>query len=133
MINYALTLLLLAPRARPARGLAGSAVAADRAALLAGFARRVAECNDLSAAGEFVPLVVGGERVGAVQPEHAALLVEVAPETFALDEGDARCLQLAPSLASPAARTAAVAVAACLLYTSPSPRDGLLSRMPSSA
>ena len=26
-----------------------------------------------------------------------------------------------------------VAVIACLLYTSPSPRDGLLSRMPSSA
>ena len=25
------------------------------------------------------------------------------------------------------------AIAACLLYTSPSPRDGLLSRMPSSA
>ena len=28
---------------------------------------------------------------------------------------------------------AAVAAAPCLLYTSPSPRDGLLSRMPSSA
>ena len=27
----------------------------------------------------------------------------------------------------------ALAVGACLLYTSPSPRDGLLSRMPSSA
>ena len=27
----------------------------------------------------------------------------------------------------------AIAIAACLLYTSPSPRDGLLSRMPSSA
>ena len=27
----------------------------------------------------------------------------------------------------------ALAVALCLLYTSPSPRDGLLSRMPSSA
>ena len=26
-----------------------------------------------------------------------------------------------------------VAVSCCLLYTSPSPRDGLLSRMPSSA
>ena len=29
--------------------------------------------------------------------------------------------------------TAALAAAPCLLYTSPSPRDGLLSRMPSSA
>ena len=27
----------------------------------------------------------------------------------------------------------AIGMAACLLYTSPSPRDGLLSRMPSSA
>ena len=35
------------------------------------------------------------------------------------DERDDRCPQLASS--------------ACLLYTSPSPRDGLLSRMPSSA
>ena len=30
-------------------------------------------------------------------------------------------------------RGAAVALLGCLLYTSPSPRDGLLSRMPSSA
>ena len=33
----------------------------------------------------------------------------------------------------PAAREALAAFYACLLYTSPSPRDGLLSRMPSSA
>ena len=32
-----------------------------------------------------------------------------------------------------ASRTIPAAVALCLLYTSPSPRDGLLSRMPSSA
>ena len=31
------------------------------------------------------------------------------------------------------ARAAAAASSSCLLYTSPSPRDGLLSRMPSSA
>ena len=31
------------------------------------------------------------------------------------------------------ARIAAGLVTGCLLYTSPSPRDGLLSRMPSSA
>ena len=41
------------------------------------------------------------------------------------------------STAAVAAAAAAVAAAAaaktCLLYTSPSPRDGLLSRMPSSA
>ena len=32
-----------------------------------------------------------------------------------------------------AARSVAERIADCLLYTSPSPRDGLLSRMPSSA
>ena len=31
------------------------------------------------------------------------------------------------------ARNAVVRITGCLLYTSPSPRDGLLSRMPSSA
>ena len=36
-------------------------------------------------------------------------------------------------LAQPGGPTSAVAVNVCLLYTSPSPRDGLLSRMPSSA
>ena len=35
--------------------------------------------------------------------------------------------------ALPAARAATADLVACLLYTSPSPRDGLLSRMPSSA
>ena len=33
----------------------------------------------------------------------------------------------------PHARSGSAATATCLLYTSPSPRDGLLSRMPSSA
>ena len=34
---------------------------------------------------------------------------------------------------SPIAGTVTEVMVACLLYTSPSPRDGLLSRMPSSA
>ena len=38
-----------------------------------------------------------------------------------------------PVAPASAARAAAAAARACLLYTSPSPRDGLLSRMPSSA
>ena len=37
------------------------------------------------------------------------------------------------TLMNKAAKIAAVAPITCLLYTSPSPRDGLLSRMPSSA
>ena len=36
-------------------------------------------------------------------------------------------------LVSPAGEESARGVIGCLLYTSPSPRDGLLSRMPSSA
>ena len=39
----------------------------------------------------------------------------------------------APKPKKEAAKTAASGPKVCLLYTSPSPRDGLLSRMPSSA
>ena len=46
-------------------------------------------------------------------------------------------VQAQVNMATPSELDAAVASAAkaqiCLLYTSPSPRDGLLSRMPSSA
>ena len=63
------------------------------------------------------------------------LFVILSPDTFAR----------ASNLATMARQTVVVAIAAvgmtlvivhggiCLLYTSPSPRDGLLSRMPSSA
>ena len=40
---------------------------------------------------------------------------------------------IATTKASDAAASAVDAANSCLLYTSPSPRDGLLSRMPSSA
>ena len=42
-------------------------------------------------------------------------------------------LEAARGLARPAAWSLAALLGICLLYTSPSPRDGLLSRMPSSA
>ena len=38
-----------------------------------------------------------------------------------------------PAAKKPAAKKTAKKASPCLLYTSPSPRDGLLSRMPSSA
>ena len=38
-----------------------------------------------------------------------------------------------PSLTDPNVRATEIELYDCLLYTSPSPRDGLLSRMPSSA
>ena len=66
--------------------------------------------------------VVGdvGHKVGkgAVDLAHHAVLVVVNAEVFAFGG-------LEPE--------GAVAFFGCLLYTSPSPRDGLLSRMPSSA
>ena len=41
--------------------------------------------------------------------------------------------QLEKTSSIPAARKNIARILTCLLYTSPSPRDGLLSRMPSSA
>ena len=46
---------------------------------------------------------------------------------------DTAYVQLSNSFGSFATRKHTVMFSACLLYTSPSPRDGLLSRMPSSA
>ena len=43
------------------------------------------------------------------------------------------CKGVIIDFSSPAGAVAAAQYGACLLYTSPSPRDGLLSRMPSSA
>ena len=50
----------------------------------------------------------------------------VSPDTENADAILLRSHKLAPTALTPNLR-------ACLLYTSPSPRDGLLSRMPSSA
>ena len=46
---------------------------------------------------------------------------------------DAMQADIALVWAPPPGRLAALPHLSCLLYTSPSPRDGLLSRMPSSA
>ena len=47
--------------------------------------------------------------------------------------GDITSITAGTGLTTPAGGTGDVTINACLLYTSPSPRDGLLSRMPSSA
>ena len=53
---------------------------------------------------------------------YTRLITNQEVEAFAAISGDHNPLHLDPEYA-----------ATCLLYTSPSPRDGLLSRMPSSA
>ena len=75
---------------------------------------------------------------------HAAEAANVECELIVLDNGSddqgpdiarqfgAQVLVL-PGLLIGALRNRGAAIASCLLYTSPSPRDGLLSRMPSSA
>ena len=50
---------------------------------------------------------------------------------FSGDSGDG--MQLAGNIFSNVSATVGNDICTCLLYTSPSPRDGLLSRMPSSA
>ena len=59
-----------------------------------------------------------------VRTVHVGRLVEMEVESA--DEVDAMCRRL---LSNPTIEE----YECCLLYTSPSPRDGLLSRMPSSA
>ena len=54
----------------------------------------------------------------------------IASKFYGLEQGDVNTLWLIDGSISP---EAGEVVIDCLLYTSPSPRDGLLSRMPSSA
>jgi hypothetical protein len=71
--------------------------------------------------------------LGAILPWKANLefIAESGGQTFDL----ARFIADASSTAASRSLSAdlLVGASACLLYTSPSPRDGLLSRMPSSA
>src|SRR5680860_1237094 len=72
----------------------------------------------------------GGTRIhvdtdGAVPPSDAYTIITVEPGHTELEvNNDADTSAILASL---------VSAGRCLLYTSPSPRDGLLSRMPSSA
>src|SRR5665647_803154 len=61
---------------------------------------------------------------------HGAAVAEMDGDQVARRE---RFTQEAGALTGDETMRGAVKAIACLLYTSPSPRDGLLSRMPSSA
>ena len=65
----------------------------------------------------------GGLRTGRSSP---ALLEPIQVDAY----GSSMPMNQVGTISAPDARTLSVH---CLLYTSPSPRDGLLSRMPSSA
>ena len=66
-----------------------------------------------------------------INAEQAGALKIIAAEGDTLKIGDIAC-SIDTSAVKPEGKATPV-TAACLLYTSPSPRDGLLSRMPSSA
>src|SRR5680860_1591419 len=103
-----------------------------RTGLVATAAVRVELAEDLTARtlAACVPLLVDRDGSARSVPEHLRALT--SPEVLAV-EGElttrlvARAAHTTASTASPAQHMV------CLLYTSPSPRDGLLSRMPSSA
>src|SRR5680860_1050910 len=73
------------------------------------------------------PLRHGGLVVGRVVGVHHTLLCRLVQLLLGCGEGGGGRIGV------PVLRGAVEALEVCLLYTSPSPRDGLLSRMPSSA
>ena len=70
--------------------------------------------------------------LGPAVGRRQAVFTEVDEDHF-LDREDALAGDLVAHFAGQGDRGAAELGGGCLLYTSPSPRDGLLSRMPSSA
>ena len=96
-------------------------------------AGKVAKLN--VAEGEVVQIgttiLLFGDGADAVANEAAVTDVDASPAVTSDDLKQARELATAERAAAEASRSDRSG--SCLLYTSPSPRDGLLSRMPSSA
>ena len=67
--------------------------------------------------------------IGGTKDPDVAAIVELAPDLVVVNDQENRIEDHAALVAA----GLDVHVVRCLLYTSPSPRDGLLSRMPSSA
>ena len=80
---------------------------------------------DAAALGEFTEQLTG--RSGVLASAAYTVLAKLG-----LTE-DETAPELAESVDSALAERVSAELGSCLLYTSPSPRDGLLSRMPSSA
>ena len=92
--------------------------------LVANFTSKVpGVANTLVLSADGLPLALSDN----LDRDAADQLSAIASGLSSLTQGAARCL------AAGAVKQAIVEMEACLLYTSPSPRDGLLSRMPSSA
>ena len=70
------------------------------------------------------------EMLAAQESEHGATHLEGSTEVFDIASGQTSVI---PAQPAPAQIDTSAPIPTCLLYTSPSPRDGLLSRMPSSA
>ena len=103
-------------------------VAAAEAASAA--ARQVQEEKEKKAAAE----KAAAEKAAAEKAAAEKAAAERAAAERALKAAMPYPFKLAdPAKLQPAIEAAKKAGVACLLYTSPSPRDGLLSRMPSSA
>ena len=83
---------------------------------------------ELARAGAFLDSVALAP--GALLVEGEAGIGKTTVWTAAIAEAEGRGIRV---LQARAAETEVQLSYACLLYTSPSPRDGLLSRMPSSA
>src|SRR5664279_5684144 len=72
------------------------------------------------------PMSRPGRSLSAVQRDQGSGVIDIGN-----DHAMSRWLSPDSSSASASAASARAIASSCLLYTSPSPRDGLLSRMPS--
>ena len=83
--------------------------------------------------------VIRGDGIGPEIMDATLHVLEALKVGLSYEEADAGMValekhgDLLPQATLDSIRKNGVALKSCLLYTSPSPRDGLLSRMPSSA
>ena len=96
-----------------------------------GLARQAASQQGLLTTRQLRDLGIGKDRQRSLL--RAGLLVPAAKGVVAVGAGPLTWEQRHMALVLTTGAPLVVSHRSCLLYTSPSPRDGLLSRMPSSA